>query len=105
VADYVFKNNEGSFLVGAAAALQCGCDTVGFLGGQTGALIGEFEAGYTAGARTVNPNVAVLVRYIGDDASAFNDPTAAAALANQMYDAGAQVIYHASGASGRGLFD
>jgi basic membrane protein A len=105
VADYVFKDNEGSFLVGAAAALKCGCDTIGFLGGQTGPLIGTFEAGYTAGARAVNPNIAVLVRYIGDDASAFNNPTAAATLANQLYEAGAEVIYHASGASGAGLFD
>lgn len=104
VADYVFRENEGSFLVGAAAALKCGCDTIGFLGGQTGPLIGKFEAGYVAGARAVNPNIAVLVRYIGNDVSAFNDPAAAEALSNQMYDAGAEVIYHASGASGAGLF-
>ncbi|HSP97558.1 MAG TPA: BMP family ABC transporter substrate-binding protein, partial [Candidatus Dormibacteraeota bacterium] len=63
-----------------------------------------FEAGYAAGARAVNPNIAVLARYIGDDASAFNDPIAAEALSNEMYDAGAAVIYHASGASGAGLF-
>ncbi|HSP97224.1 MAG TPA: BMP family ABC transporter substrate-binding protein [Candidatus Dormibacteraeota bacterium] len=104
VVDFVFRENEGSFLVGAAAALKCGCDTIGFLGGQTGPLIGKFEAGYAAGARAVNPNIAVLARYIGDDASAFNDPSAAEALSNQMYDAGAEVIYHASGGSGAGLF-
>jgi basic membrane protein A len=104
VADYVFRDNEGSFLVGAAAALTCDCDRVGFLGGQTIPVIGGFQAGYAAGARAVRPDITVLVRYIGDDPSAFNDPAAAERLANEMYDAGAQVIYHAAGGSGRGLF-
>lgn len=104
VADYVFRDNEGSFLVGAAAALSCDCDTVGFLGGQTIPVIAGFQAGYAAGARAVRPDIEVLVRYIGDEPSAFNDPAAAEVLANEIYDAGAQVIYHASGASGRGLF-
>lgn len=105
VADYVFKEQEGSFLVGAAAALKCGCDTIGFLGGQVGPLIAKFEAGYTAGAKAVNPNINVLVEYIGDTTAAFNDPTAGEALSNAMYDDGAEVIYHASGASGAGLFN
>ena len=104
VADYLFKANEGSFLVGAAATLKCGCDTIGFLGGQTGALIGEFQAGYAAGARAVNPAITVLVRYLSDDPSGFDDPTAAEAAARDLYDAGAAVIYHAAGASGAGLF-
>ena len=105
VSDYVFKEEEGSFLVGAAAALKCACDTIGFLGGQTGFLIGKFEAGYTAGAKAVNPAITVLVQYIGDTTAAFNDPTAGEALSNQMYDDGAEIIYHASGASGAGLFN
>ena len=66
VADFTFKEQEGSFLVGAAAAIKCECDTIGFLGGQTGPLIQKFEAGYTAGAKAVNPNIKVLVEYIGD---------------------------------------
>ncbi|MGH2671480.1 MAG: BMP family lipoprotein, partial [Actinomycetota bacterium] len=74
VADYTFKEHEGSFLVGAAAALKCGCDTIGFLGGQTGPLIEKFQAGYEAGAADVNANIEVLVEYIGDDTTAFNDP-------------------------------
>ncbi|MFM7719280.1 MAG: BMP family protein [Actinomycetota bacterium] len=105
VADYVFSEQEGSFLVGAAAALKCECDTIGFLGGQTGFLIGKFEAGYTAGAQAVNPDINVLVEYIGDTTAAFNDPTSGGALSNQMYDDGAEVVYHASGASGAGLFN
>jgi basic membrane protein A len=104
VADFTFKEQEGSFLVGAAAALKCGCDTIGFLGGQTGPLIQKFEAGYTAGAKAVNPNMNVLVEYIGDDVGAFNDPVKGEALSTKMYDDGAEIIYHASGASGAGLF-
>ena len=105
VADYTFKEQEGSFLVGAAAAIKCGCDTIGFLGGQTGPLIEKFEAGYTAGAKAVNPNIKVLVEYIGDDVTAFNDPVKGEALSTKMYDQGAEIIYHASGASGAGLFN
>jgi basic membrane protein A len=107
VADLTFKEQEGSFLVGAAAATWADnndCDTVGFLGGQTGPLIGKFEAGYTAGVHAVDKNITVLVEYIGDDVTAFNDPTKGEALSTKMYDDGACVIYHASGASGAGLF-
>ena len=104
IADLTFKEQEGSFLVGAAAAIKCGCDTIGFLGGQTGPLIGKFEAGYTAGAKYVDPNIDVLVEYIGDDVTAFNDPTKGEALAQKLFDDGSQVVYHAAGASGAGLF-
>ena len=105
VADFDFKEQEGSFLVGAAAALKCGCDTIGFLGGQTGPLIQKFEAGYEAGAKAVNPNMTILVEYIGDDVGAFNDPVKGQALSTKMYDDGAEIVYHASGASGAGLFN
>jgi basic membrane protein A len=105
VADLTFKEHEGSFLVGAAAALKCECDTIGFLGGQTGPLIEKFEAGYVAGAQEVNPDIEVLVEYIGDDTTAFNNATAGEALSTQMYDDGAEIIYHAAGASGGGLFN
>lgn len=105
LADYTFKEHEGSFLVGAAAALKCGCDTIGFLGGQTGPLIQKFEAGYVAGAQAINPSISVLVEYIGDDTTAFNDPVRGEALSTSMYDAGAEIVYHASGASGAGLFN
>jgi basic membrane protein A len=105
VADYTFKEQEGSFLVGAAAALKCECDTIGFLGGQTGPLIEKFEAGYIAGAKAINPDIEVLVEYIGDDVAAFNDPVKGEALSTKMYDDGAEIVYHASGASGAGLFN
>jgi basic membrane protein A len=105
VSNLNFKEQEGSFLVGAAAALKSKTGTIGFLGGQKGTgLIERFQAGYEAGAKQVNPDIKVLVNYIGDASTAFNDPTKAEALSSKMYDAGADVIYHASGASGAGLF-
>jgi len=105
VADLTFKEHEGSYLVGAAAALKCECDTIGFLGGQTGPLIEKFEAGYVAGAQAIDPGINVLVEYIGDDTAAFNDAVKGEALSTKMYDDGAEIIYHAAGASGGGLFN
>lgn len=100
-----FKEEEGSFLVGAAAGLKTKSDTVGFLGGQEGTgLIEKFQAGYEAGVKAVNPKAKVLVEYIGDTTAAFNDPTKGEALSSKMYDGGADVVYHAAGASGAGLF-
>ena len=107
VTDLTFKEQEGSFLVGAAAAIQAGklsCDTVGFLGGQTGPLIEKFQAGYEAGVAAIDPSIEVLVQYIGDDVTAFNDAVKGEALSSDMYDSGACIIYHAAGASGAGLF-
>jgi len=108
VTDLTFKEHEGSFLVGAAAATQAGkegCTTVGFLGGQTGPLIEKFQAGYEAGIAHVDDSIEVLVQYIGDDVTAFNDAVKGEALSTGMYDDGACIIYHAAGASGAGLFN
>jgi basic membrane protein A len=105
VVDYTFKEQEGSFLVGAAAVLKCQCTTIGFLGGQTGPLIEKFQAGYEAGAAQIDPEVEVLVEYIGDDTTAFNDPVKGEQLSTAMYDDGAEIVYHAAGASGAGLFN
>ena len=108
VTDLTFKEHEGSFLVGAAAATKASeqdCDTVGFLGGQTGPLIEKFQAGFEAGVAATDPGIEVLVRYIGDDVTAFNDAVKGEALSTAMYDDGACIIYHAAGASGAGLFN
>jgi len=108
VTDLTFKEHEGSFLVGAAAAIQAGkenCDTVGFLGGQTGPLIQKFQAGFEAGVANQDDSIKVLVQYIGDDVTAFNDAVKGEALSEGMYDDGACIIYHAAGASGAGLFN
>jgi basic membrane protein A len=105
VSNLNFKAEEGSFLVGAAAALKSETGTIGFLGGQQGTgLIEAFQAGFEAGAREVDPDIEILVEYIGDSTAAFNDPTRGEALSAKMYDGGADVIYHAAGASGAGLF-
>lgn len=107
VTDLTFKEEEGSFLVGVAGALKAqelGCETVGFLGGQTGQLIGKFQTGYIQGVEAIDPNIEVLVEYIGDSTAAFNDAPAGEQLSTKMYDEGACIIYHAAGASGAGLF-
>jgi basic membrane protein A and related proteins len=108
VLDLTFKEEEGSYLVGVAAALKAkedlDCETLGFLGGQTGSLIEKFEAGFVAGAQEITPGIEVLVEYIGDTTQAYFNQTAGEALSNGMYDDGACIIYHAAGDSGNGLF-
>jgi basic membrane protein A len=105
VADLTFKEHEGSYLVGIAAGMQTEAQTVGFLGGQEGTgLIEKFQAGYEAGVQSVCPDCEILVEYIGDSTQAFVDPTRGEALSASMYDDGADIIYHAAGQSGLGLF-
>ncbi len=107
VVDLAFKEQEGSFLMGVAAALKAqelSCDTIGFLGGQTGFLIGKFEAGYRAGVKEIDPGMTVLVEYLGDTTKAFDDITGGEAKSKAMYDDGACIIYHAAGDAGNGLF-
>ena len=107
VADFSFAANENSYLVGIAAAMQAkkdGSETVGFLGGQTIPLIQTFQAGYQAGVASVDPQMKILVEYIGDTTQAFINPTAGKALSEKMYSEGADVIYHVAGLSGSGLF-
>lgn len=107
VVDLNFTEQEGSFLVGVATALKAqelDCDNVGFLGGQTGFLIGKFEAGFRAGVVEIDPKITVQVEYIGDTTKAFDDIPGGEALSNKMYDNGACIIYHAAGDAGNGLF-
>lgn len=105
VLDVTFEENTGSYLVGIAAAMTTKTGTVGFLGGQEGTgLIEKFQAGYEAGVKSVDSNIEVLVEYIGDSTAAFVDQTKGEALSAKMYDSGADVIYHAAGQSGLGLF-
>jgi basic membrane protein A and related proteins len=105
IVDINFKANEGSFLVGAAAGLVTEAQTVGFLGGQEGTgLIENFQAGWEAGVLATCPDCELLTEYIGDSTQAFVDPTRGEALSANMYDDGADVVYHAAGQSGLGLF-
>lgn len=103
----VFAEHEGSFLVGAAAALTSETGKLGFIGGVETDLIKKFEAGFVAGAQQVNPDATVDVKYISQppDFSGFNDPGTAKEIALGQFGAGADVIYHAAGGSGGGLFE
>lgn len=105
VIDINFREEEGSFLVGAAAGLKTQTNAVGFLGGQSGTgIIERFQAGYQAGVEATCPDCTVLVEYIGDSVQAFVDPTRGEAIAGSMYDDGADIVFHAAGQSGLGLF-
>lgn len=105
VAQLVFAEHEGSFLVGAAAALKSKSGKVGFIGGTDVPLINKFEAGYKAGAKAVNPDIDIQTKYLAEDGSGFADPAAGKTAAAGMYDKGADVVYHAAGASGAGVFE
>jgi basic membrane protein A len=102
----LFSENESSYLVGVAAALATKKKVIGFIGGVQTPLIQKFQAGYAAGAKAVDPSIVVKVAYITQppDFSGFGDPAKAKVIAEGMYDAGADVVYHAAGGSGAGLF-
>jgi basic membrane protein A len=98
-----FTEHEGSFLVGAIAALLSETGKVGFVGGMDSPLIQKFEAGYRAGVAYVDKGIQVVVNYVGSTPDAFKNPTVGKELALAQYDAGCDVIYHASGQSGVGV--
>ena len=103
----LFAEHEGSFLVGAAAAMKSTTGTIGFIGGVTIPLIQKFDAGFRAGALHVNPDIVILDSvYLTDppDFSGFGNPALGKAAADAMYEQGADVVYHAAGGSGFGLF-
>jgi basic membrane protein A len=115
VADLVFADEQGSFLVGAAAALKTATGRVGFIGGCPNAVIRRFEAGFRAGvaagragqAAGAGGEVAVSVRYLAGDerpCPGFTDPGGAEQAATDLYTVGADIVFHAAGASGEGLF-
>src|SRR3954447_4132825 len=106
VANLVFAEEQGSFLVGAAAALKSKAGHIGFVGGVNTPLINKFEAGYEAGAKAVNPNIKIESTYLTQppDFTGFNDPGKGKTTAEGQFDAGADVVYHAAGGSGLGVF-
>ena len=101
-----FAEQEGSFLVGAAAALKSKTANVGFIGGVNTDLIKKFEAGYIMGAKAVNPAIKIQTKYLTQppDFSGFGDPAKGKTAAEGMYQQGADVVYHAAGGSGGGVF-
>ncbi len=108
IAGLVFAEEQGSFLVGAAAALKTETGTIGFIGGvaNVGGLIERFEAGYQAGARAVNPDIEIISAYVtqAPDFDGFNAPDRGKEIALAMYEEGADIVYHAAGGTGAGLF-
>jgi basic membrane protein A len=107
VASLVFAEEQGSFLVGAAAALKTESDHIGFIGGVETPLIQKFQAGYEAGAKAVKPDIKIDVKYLTQvpDFSGFGDPAKGKTAAQGMYDGGADIVYHAAGGSGGGVFE
>lgn len=99
-----FREHEGSFLVGAIAALVSRTKTVGFVGGMKIPLIRKFEAGYEAGVKHVCPTCRVLSAYAGTEPKAFADPTLGQELGAAQYQQGADVIFTAAGKTGDGVF-
>jgi basic membrane protein A and related proteins len=105
VAGLLFKEHEGSYLVGMIAAKTSRTGTVGFVGGMDIPLIRRFEKGYEEGARAVNPRIQVVQNYVGVTDAAWNNPGKGKELSLAQMDKGADVIFAAAGNSGLGAFD
>ena len=107
VADLTFAEHEGSFLVGVAAALTTEKKNVGFVGGVNGPLIQKFEAGFKAGVEEIDPNIEIQTQYLSQDdpVKGYENPAGGETAATGMYENGADVVYHAAGKSGLGVFD
>jgi basic membrane protein A len=100
-----FREEEGSFLVGALAALVGRSKKLGFVGGMDIPLIHKFEAGYRAGVKHVCPDCQVIAQYAGVTPEAFRNPGRGKELAISQYTQGVNVIFHASGSTGLGVFE
>lgn len=105
VASVNYKSNEGSFLVGAIAALKSESGKIGYIGGVDVPLLREFEGGYVAGIQTINPDATISVEYISEDVTGFGQPEKAKELALAQYESGIDVIYVAAGGSGHGVLE
>lgn len=105
VASLVFREHEGSFLVGMIAASKSKTGVIGFLGGMDIPLIHRFETGYEEGARYINPNINIVENYVGVTDGAWNNPGKGKELALNQINKGADVIFTAAGNSGLGAFD
>jgi basic membrane protein A and related proteins len=113
VMSLTFREEQGSYLAGVLAAKMTTVDTdytdsatktVGFLGAMEIPIIKKFEAGFVAGVKSVDPDIEILIRYVGTTVDAFVDPQGGYENSLTMIDAGADVIYHAAGGTGAGLF-
>ena len=104
VQSITFREHEGSFLVGMAAALASKTAKVGFVGGMDIPLIRKFAKGYEEGAKHVNPQIEVVQNMTGTTPAAFADPTRGGELARGQFDRGVDVVYAAAGATGLGVY-
>ena len=100
---YVFKEHEGSYIVGVAAAKASQSGKVGFVGGMDIPLISKFACGYVGGVKSVNASAEVFQNMTGSTPSAWNDPAKGAELTQSQIDRGADVVYHAAGGTGSGV--
>jgi basic membrane protein A len=105
VKSILFEEHEGSYVVGYAAGMKTKTNVIGFLGGMDIPLIRRFQKGFEAGAKAAQPKSRILVNYIGATGEAWNNPAKAKELSLSMISQKADVIFHAAGASGSGLFD
>jgi len=103
VQSIVFKEHEGSFLVGMAAAMASKTGKIGFVGGMDIPLIRKFAVGYEEGAKYINPKIEIFQNMTGTTPAAWNDPTRGGELARSQFDRGADVVYAAAGATGLGV--
>jgi basic membrane protein A len=101
----VYRDEEGAYLVGAVAGLVSRSKHVGFVGGMLTPLIRKFEAGYGAGVHAVCSDCTVHGAYAGATPEAFKDPSKGKALAIAEISAGADVLFHAAGSTGHGVFE
>ncbi|MGF1528260.1 MAG: BMP family protein [Candidatus Competibacterales bacterium] len=104
VKSVVFKEHEGSFIVGALAAMASSTNTIGFVGGMDIPLIRRFACGYVQGAKHINPDIQVLQNMTGTTPAAWNDRAKGGELARSQFDRGADVVYAAAGATGLGVY-
>jgi basic membrane protein A len=105
VKNLLFEEHQGSFLVGAAAAMASKTGKVGFLGGMDVPLIRRFQMGFEAGVKHVNPKATVLNNYVGVTSDAWNNPAKAKELSLSQFNKGVDVLYGAAGGSNFGIFD
>ncbi len=105
VASLIYKAHEGTFLAGVIASLKTKTKKVGFVGGMKIPLVEAFEIGFAAGIKATNPEVELLVNYVGVTPQAFDDPAKGKELALAQYNKGADIIIAAAGASGLGVLE
>ncbi|HEV6965789.1 BMP family ABC transporter substrate-binding protein [Roseateles sp.] len=104
VQSVLFKEHEGSYLVGAMAALVSKTGKVGFVGGMDIPLIRKFQCGYEQGAKATNPKIEVFANMTGTTSTAWNDPTRGGELAKAQFAKGSDVVFAAAGGTGVGVY-